>query len=80
MYVLDALQRSDISAVEQHGGALASFANEGVDQLKATGDYQYDANLRLAAQQILGFYQNEAEKELPMIVDFYLKKDRFERV
>ena len=80
MYILDALQRSDISAIEQHGSALISFADEGMGQLKAAGDYQYDASLRLAAQRMLGFYRGEAEKDIPTIVDFYLKKDRFEQM
>ena len=79
-YVLDALQRHDVSALEQHAGTLATFAEQGVDQLKNTGDYQRDNRLRLAAQQMLIFYRQEATEDFPIFVDFFLKKDRFEKL
>lgn len=80
MYVLDAIQRNDVSALEQNLSALQSFASEGLDNLKARGNYQNDATLRLAAQQILGFYRTEAEKDFASMVDFYIKKDTYEKV
>lgn len=80
MYVLDAIQRSDVSALEQNISTLKTFASEGLEKLKATGNYHNDAGLRLAAQQVLAFYRTEADKEFAAMVDFYLKKDNYEKV
>lgn len=79
-YVLDALQRNDVNALEQHAGTLALFANQGIEKLEAEGNFHNDANLRIAAQQVLDFYKIEAEKDFPAIISFYIKKDNFEKL
>lgn len=78
-YVLDALQRDDVSALEQNINTLATFSNEGLEKLNEIKNFQGDASLKSATQQILHFYKNEAEKEFTAMVDFYIKKDAFEK-
>jgi len=79
-YIIDAQQRNDVNAIEQNNNSLVAFAEEGIDKVKKLENYLNDPSLKNAAREILTFYLNEAEKDFPSIVDFYLKKDNFEKV
>lgn len=79
-YVLEALDRNDVMSLEQSSGSLNSFAQEGMDKLDALEKYNGDASLKIAARQILKFYQEESTKDFPAMVDFYIKKDNFEKL
>ena len=78
-YALDALNRQDISSVEQNANSLGNFAEEGFEKLKKAGTYRGYAGLKTAAYKYLTFYKAESEKDFPVIVDFYLKKETFEK-
>ena len=79
-YVLDALDKGDVSGVEQNTSALGAFVSEANEKLTSMDDYEGDGSLKLAAKEVMVFYQTEAEKDFPSLVDFYLKKDNFEKM
>lgn len=79
-YVNEALQRNDINGLEQNTSTLALFAEEGLEKLKGISSYQGDPNLKITARKVLTFYQSEAEKDFPSMIDFFIKKDNFEKV
>ena len=80
IYVIDALQREDVSGVEQNASALAGMAEEGQQQVKALPAYRGDNSLKQAATEALKFYQQAGEEFYPSLVDFYIKKDNLEKV
>ena len=79
-YVLDALNRNDLISLEQSTNALDMAAKEGLEKLKTAEKFGSDPKLILAAQQLLEFYTIEASRDFPKIVDFYLKKDKFDKL
>jgi len=79
-YVLDAQNRNDISGVEQNVNTLSSFANESLQEIKPVGSFKGDVSLKSALRQIVSFYDREAKKDFPVITDFYIKKDNFEKL
>jgi hypothetical protein len=78
-YALDALNRGDISSLEQNANSLGSLSEEGLEKLKKTKNYKGYTGLITAATQFINFYKTESEKDFPVIVDFYLKKEAFEK-
>ncbi|MBL4594093.1 MAG: hypothetical protein JKX68_09795 [Flavobacteriales bacterium] len=78
-YALDALNRGDISSVEQNANSLGGFSDEGFPKLKEVGNYKGYSGLKIVANKFLTFYKAEAEADFPAIVDFYLKKETFEK-
>ncbi len=79
-YVLDAMQRNDINAFEQHTGALLMDAQQGMAKLEEAEAFNGDQTLIAGAKRILKFYQLEAEKDFGTLTDYFIKKDNFEKV
>jgi hypothetical protein len=79
-YVLNALNRNDLISLEQGTNALDFAAKEGLEKLQTAEKFGSDPKLILAAQQLLEFYRLEASRDFPKMVDFYLKKDKFDKL
>ncbi|MFT6199924.1 MAG: hypothetical protein ACJAQ2_001703 [Vicingaceae bacterium] len=79
-YVLDAIERSDVGAIEQNNNTLKSFSEKGLTELKSMKSYKGDATLVAEAKKMIAFYQLESENEFSSISDFFLKKDKFEKM
>ncbi len=79
-YVLDAMQRNDITALAQNTATFVQYCDESLTKAKSLESYRGDAILKTAVQRILHFYQREAEEDFPAISDFYVKKDNFEKI
>ena len=79
-YVIDAMNRNDLVSLEQNINALKSATAMAQEALDTVSKFEGDPKLIVAAQQMLKFYQNEAERDFPEVVDFYVKKENFERL
>lgn len=64
MYLLDAMERKDVSAIEQNRNALLETVEEGLEKLKGIKKYEGDPLMITATRQLLAFYQDEAENEI----------------
>jgi hypothetical protein len=78
-YMLEAALKGDVNAMEQNKNSLLKFATEGREQLKEIKSFDGDGSLKIVCQQMLDFYKEEAEKNYQPVIDFYLKKDGFEK-
>ena len=69
-------------AAEQARSALLGFATEGLETIKADSlrSFQGDAELGNGCREILVFYKSIAEKDVPKLMDFYLKQENFEKL
>lgn len=79
-YLMEALSKGDVNAMEQTKNALAASSAEGLKKLTQIGVYNYDATLKNACSQMLTFLQQEATDKIPGQIDFYLKKENFEKL
>ena len=77
---MEALSKGDVNAMEQTKNALAASSAEGLKKLTQIGVYNYDATLKNACSQMLTFLQQEATNKIPGQIDFYLKKENFEKL
>jgi len=80
IYLLDAISKVDINAIEQNKNALLEYSEEGLKELKTLKSFDDDRSLINACKEILTFYKDEATNDIPTISDFYLKKEKFETV
>jgi hypothetical protein len=79
-YVLDAMERNDISAFEQNTNTLALYTNESLEKLTTLEAYLGDPNLKSNLKKALTFYKYEAENDFPSMTDYFIKKDNFEKI
>ncbi len=79
-FLLEAIKTDDVNATEQNRNSLLTNTNEGIGKLKNMVGYNNDASVILACKKILEFYKAEAEKDIPVIQDFQLKKENFDKV
>ena len=78
LYLMDAVQKGDLNAIEQNKNALISTSQEGLTKIAALGGFKGDNSLSTACKNLLNFYGKMANEKVPTMVDFYLKKDKFE--
>jgi hypothetical protein len=78
-YLMDALAKTNLTALEQNKNALKAAAEEGLQKLQALKGYNNDAALMVACRQALQFYKNEADK-MAYASDFLLMNEAFEKM
>jgi hypothetical protein len=79
-YLVDAMNRNDLNAMEQNKNALIATATAGLEKLAKIDAFKGDANLKAACKNMLEFYKDEATSKMPDIIDFYMKKDKVDKV
>lgn len=80
LYLLNALNAGNLNSLEQTRSSLTSFSDEGMAKLQKFGNFKADASLKEACKKVLNFYKQEAEKDVPVFTNFYLKKENFEKI
>jgi hypothetical protein len=76
-YLLNAAQAGDVNAIEQNKDALEKFATTGIKSLETIAAYNGDLSLKTACKNLLAFYQAEAKDKAPVIIDFFMKQEKF---
>jgi hypothetical protein len=79
-YLMDAQSKNDINAMKQNQESLARLSKEAKEKLKDIRPYKNNTTLKSSCADVLDFYVYEAEKQGPAQVDFYLKKEKFEKL
>jgi len=77
IYLTDALNKSDVNAMEQTKNSLDKNATEGMKLLMKINPFENDASLKNTCMRALEFYKSEAART-PGLVDFLLKR-KFEK-
>jgi hypothetical protein len=80
--IIKAMNAGKITSVEQGRTSLIRFANEGLlalasDSLKNFGG---DPALANSCKHVLNFYKKMAENDMPKQMDYFLKKENFEKI
>lgn len=79
VYLLDALQKKDINAIEQNNNTLQKYAEEALSKLDTLKAFRNDRSLVAACRQLQEFYRNEC-KETAALTDFLLKEENFQKL
>jgi hypothetical protein len=78
-FAMDALRKTDVSAIEQSKNAMTTFAKEGLDSLVKFKGFRGDASLMQASKVMMDFFISEGE-QMNAYTDFFIKKDKFEKI
>ncbi|MCB0822659.1 MAG: hypothetical protein KDC09_08180 [Bacteroidales bacterium] len=79
-YLLDAISRSDYSALEQNRTTLENFASEGIKELARKGSIDGDYTLKQATQRLLTFYKKEAGQTMEDFAAFFLTMEKLQQI
>jgi len=80
LYLMDAIGRQDVSAIEQNRNALISTVEEGMEKLKEVELYEGDKSMIEATRNLLKFYQKEAEEGVDVILEYFDATENFAKV
>ena len=80
LYLHNAMDLGDVSAIEQNRKTLFNYAKSGVSDLNDLPSFKGDDSLRKAAYDNLSFYFDEAGNKFPVLLDFILLKEQFQKM
>lgn len=80
LYLMDAISKQDVNAIEQNRNALLSNVKEGYEKLDTITLYSDDKRMVEATKKVFAFYQIEAEKGMEVVLDYFLKSENFQKV
>jgi hypothetical protein len=78
--MVKALNDQKVNDAEQARNALLNYANEGLKSLDTIKPFEGDPSLVNACKHTLTFYKQAAEKEMPKLTDYYVKKEEFDKL
>ena len=78
-YLMDALEKGNITGIEQNKNSLLKYAQEGLEKLNTLKGFQGDNSIISACRAMLNFYVKEADK-MNAVSEFFLSKERFESI
>jgi len=79
-YLMEAVQKNNITGIEQNKSSLLRYATEGLEKLKTVKAFQGDNALANACKTVMNFYVKEVNDKLNTISEFYLTQERFETI
>jgi len=77
--MVKAMNNQKVNDAEQARNALLSYANEGLKSLDTVKPFEGDPSLVNACKRALTFYKQAAEKDMPKLTDFYIRKEEFDK-
>ncbi|UAY53418.1 LIC11966 family surface protein [Ferruginibacter albus] len=78
-YVWDAIDKKNVTAIEQNKNALIQYAQEGLKSLDTIKAFEGDNSLVIACKSLLKFYISETDK-LSVVSDYLLVQERFNKM
>ncbi len=76
----EALNKKNLTTIEQARNALLKFATEGLAALDTIKPFEGDPSMVAACRQLLNFYKKEVETEIPKVTDYFLKEENFNKI
>lgn len=79
-YLMEAVAKGNITGIEQNKNSLLKYAQEGLEKLNSIKPFQGDGSVAAACKSVLNFYVKEASEKISPMSDYYLTKERFEKI
>ena len=80
VYLWEAVEKNDVSAIQQNANALSDAAKEGLELLKSQTTYNNDSSVINATKKAFEFFIDESENQIPIITDFLILNEDFETI
>ena len=79
-YLMEAIEKSNITGIEQNKSSLLKYAREGLEKIKSIKPFEGDNNLVNAAKTVMVFFEREVNDKMSTISEFFLTQERFETI
>lgn len=80
VYLWDAVEANDVSAIQQNTNALNSAAKEGLEILKTKSQYNNDDSIINATRKAFEFFIDETESKMPQLTNFLILNEDFKKI
>lgn len=80
LYLTDAINKNNLSAMEQSRNALETYATTGLADLETIGSFENDATVVAACKAALKFYQGLAKQKMEPVSNFILASENFSKL
>jgi hypothetical protein len=79
-YMIKALEKKDVNGIEQNKNALLKNSTDNLPKLDEIGSFEGDASLITVCKSLLQFYKKEATDKMPILTDYLVKNDNFQKM
>jgi hypothetical protein len=79
-FMLDAMNKGAVGAIEQTRNALATSATDDLAKIGSTQGFKGDLSLKNATQQMILFYKTEATTKVPDQIEYFMAKEKFDKI
>jgi hypothetical protein len=73
-----AIEKKDLSAIQQNANTLIQYSDEGLEKLKTIKPYKGDSSMITITKKALEYHKKEAQQYVPKIVDFIMFNEKFD--
>ncbi|MDR6302143.1 LIC11966 family surface protein [Mesonia maritima] len=80
MYLMEALEKGDVAAIQQNANALKQSAEEGLRAIEETEKYKNDNSLIKSTEKAFKFYIDQVNNTIPEITSFLVLSEDFEKI
>lgn len=79
-YLVEAIKKNDLNALEQNRSALEKYATENMAKLAKIKPFNADNSIVDACRKYIQFCLKEVKEYVPATQDFYTKKENFDKL
>ena len=80
VYLMEAIEKNNVTGIEQNKNSLLKYAQEGLTKLNGIKPFEGDNSIASACKEVLKFYVKEVNEKLSAVSDYFLTKERFESI
>jgi hypothetical protein len=80
VYMLDAIEKKNVIAIEQNRTALLQYAKDGLAALEASKGYKGDESIIRNCKQFLTFLVSEAGDKMGPVTNLFMTQERFDKM
>jgi hypothetical protein len=80
VYLINAMNTSDVNGMEQNKNALITCSANGLKSLDTVKSFKGDASLVTSAKALLNFYKMESSTKMKEVIDYFMAKEKFDKI
>ncbi|OUS01883.1 hypothetical protein A9Q86_04335 [Flavobacteriales bacterium 33_180_T64] len=80
VYLWEAVESNDVSAIQQNANALSVAAKEGLEILKTKTTYKNDNSILNVTKKAFEFFIEESDTKIPQLTEFLILNEDFETI
>jgi len=80
LYLINAMNSSDVNGMEQNKNALITCSTAGIKSLDTIKSFSGDLSIVTSGKALLNFYKMESSTKMKEVIDYYIAKENFDKI